>query len=92
MDNFAHMQKALTQMNLKLQHVVSDIAGGTGMRMRAIVSGERNPRTLAKLWDARCRSSVAAIAAALDGWYRAEHLFELRQALESCDFLRQTQT
>ena len=35
-----HMQKALTQMNLKLQHVVSDITGKTGMDIiRAIIAG-----------------------------------------------------
>ncbi len=45
-----HMQKALTQMNIKLQHVMSDITGKTGMRIiDAIVGGERNPRTLAQL-------------------------------------------
>jgi len=39
-----HMQKALTQMNLQLHHVVSDITGVTGMRIiRAIVAGERDP-------------------------------------------------
>ena len=43
-----HMQKALTQMNLQLHHVVSDITGVTGMRIiRAIVAGERDPNTLA---------------------------------------------
>jgi transposase len=43
-----HMQKALTQMNLQIHHVISDITGGTGMRIiRAIVAGERDPDTLA---------------------------------------------
>ena len=35
-----HMQKALTQMNVKLQHVISDITGKTGMEIiEAIVGG-----------------------------------------------------
>src|ERR1700751_4453844 len=39
-----HMQKALTEMNLQLHHVVSDITGATGMRIiRAIIAGERDP-------------------------------------------------
>src|SRR5947209_12204116 len=43
-----HMQKALTQMNLQLHHVVSDITGVTGMTIiRAIVAGERDPNVLA---------------------------------------------
>jgi hypothetical protein len=38
------MQKALTQMNLQLHHVVADVTGATGMRIiRAIVAGERDP-------------------------------------------------
>ena len=41
-----HMQKALTQMNVKLQHVISNITGRTGMDiMEAIVAGERDPET-----------------------------------------------
>src|SRR3954453_2814606 len=47
-----HMQKALTQMNLQLHHVVSDITGVTGMRIiRAIVNGERDPDVLASYRD-----------------------------------------
>lgn len=78
-----HMQKALTQMNLKLQQVVSDISGATGLRIiRAIVGGQRDPQALAKLRDGRCQHDEATIARALEGTYRAEHLFELQQALE----------
>ena len=53
-----HMQKALTQMNIKLQHVVSDITGTTGMEIiRAIVAGERDTAELAKLRDGASRMS-----------------------------------
>jgi transposase len=49
-----HMQKALSQMNLKLQHVVSDITGKTGMDIiRAIIAGERDSQKLSKLRDRR---------------------------------------
>jgi len=78
-----HMQKALSQMNLKLQHVVSDITGVTGMAIIcAIVQGERDPSILAKHRHERCAHSEEEIAKALDGSYREEHLFALRQALE----------
>lgn len=78
-----HMQKALTQMNLKLQHVVNDITGKTGMDIiHAILGGERNPQELAKLRDYRCQASQATIAKALQGHWQAEHLFELAQAVE----------
>ena len=78
-----HMQKALTQMNLKLQHVISDITGKTGMKIiEAIVGGERNPRRLAQLRDPRTRANEATIARSLQGHWREEHIFELTQALE----------
>lgn len=81
-----HMQKALTQMNLHLHHVISDISGVTGLRMiRAIVQGERNPHTLAELKDRRIQASSQTIAKALTGDYRAEHVFALKQALELYD-------
>jgi hypothetical protein len=77
------MQKALTQMNIKLQHVVSDITGKTGMDIiEAIITGERNPRELAKLRDYRVKASESTIAKALHGHWRDEHLFELTQAVE----------
>ena len=50
-----HMQKALTEMNVQLRHVVSDITGATGLRIiRAILGGERNPAVLARMRDRRC--------------------------------------
>ena len=78
-----HMQKALTQMNVKLQHVISNITGKTGMAIiEAIVGGERDPRQLAKLRDRRIRADEETIAKSLQGHWREEHIFELTQALE----------
>ena len=78
-----HMQKALTQMNVKLQHVIRDITGKTGMDIiEAIVQGERSPRRLARLRDPRTKSDERTIARSLQGHWRKEHLFELAQALE----------
>ena len=78
-----HMQKALTQMNVKLQHVISDITGKTGMDIiAAIAGGERNPRKLARLRDPRIKADEATIAKSLQGHWREEHIFELTQALE----------
>src|SRR6266567_3801167 len=85
-----HMHKSLDQMNLHLHHVISDITGGTGMRIiRAIVAGERDPRTLAQYRDYRIKSSADTIAKALEGDYRAEHVFTLTQSLELYDFTQQ---
>ncbi len=80
------MQKALVQMNLQLQLVISDIAGTTGLRiLRDIVAGRTDPQQLAKHRDARCHASEAEIAAALTGHYRPEHVFVLKQNLELFD-------
>lgn len=78
-----HMQKALELMNCKLPEVVSDIVGATGMLIiKAIVRGTRDPLRLAKYRHENCKASEAAIAAALQGTWQEEYVFELRQALK----------
>ena len=80
------MQKALTQMNLQLHHVVSDITGVTGMSIiRAIVAGERDPKVLASHRERGCHATVETMCQALVGNYREEHVFALTQALELYD-------
>jgi hypothetical protein len=82
-----HMQKALIQMNLLLHNVVSDITGVTGMRIiKAILDGERDSLVLAGLRDKRCKNSVETISKSLQGNYRHEHLFSLKQAVDTFDF------
>jgi transposase len=82
-----HMQKALTQMNIKLQHVLSDITGVTGMAiLSAILAGERDPQQLAKLRNERCQNDEATIALALQGNWREDHLFTLKQAMDAYRF------
>src|SRR3954466_779824 len=81
-----HMQKALTEMNLQLHHVIADITGATGLRIiRAILAGERDPEALAGLRHYSCHSSLETIEKALTGSYRPEHLFALEQALALYD-------
>ena len=83
-----HIQKALTEMNLRLDSVISDIMGTTGQRiLRAIIAGERDPERLAALRHRRIRASVDTIAASLEGTWREEHLFALEQAIQRYDFL-----
>ncbi len=77
------------EMNLQLNHVVSDITGVTGMRIiRAIVDGERDPEVLAAFLDVRCKCSMDTIKAALVGNDRDEHVFALTQSLEAYDFYK----
>lgn len=83
-----HMHKALTLMNIKVQNVLSQVHGASGMRiLRAIVQGERTPERLAEL----CETSIlktkrANVIASLKGNFKAEHVFALKQALCAYDF------
>jgi len=83
-----HMQKALTQMNIQLDSVVSNLTGKTGLSiLRHIVAGERDPQKLATLRDRRLRATQETVARSLHGNWRQEHLFALSQALAHYDFL-----
>ncbi len=81
------MQKALTTMNVQLGNTISDLSGVTGLAIiRAILKGERDPWVLAKLRDRRIVASEAEIAHSLEGNWREDVLFELRQVVEAYDF------
>ncbi|MGH8518533.1 MAG: IS110 family transposase, partial [Panacagrimonas sp.] len=83
-----HMQKALTQMNIQLTNVLADVVGETGQKiLRAIVAGERDGHVLAALRNVRVRASAEEIAKSLQGNWRTEHLFALKQALDAFDFV-----
>jgi transposase len=78
-----HMQKALDQMNVQLHHVISDLAGTTGLAIvDAILAGERDPHKLAQLRDWRIKATEETIIKSLVGDYREEHLYVLRQSLQ----------
>lgn len=82
-----HMQKAMVQMNIQLGTVISDVAGVTGLKIvRAIVAGERNPSILAAFRDCRIKATEEQIERSLQGNWRIEHLFALKQALDAFDF------
>jgi len=91
-----HMQKALTQMNVQIHHVIDDLTGMTGTAiMDAILAGERNPVKLSELRDPRIKADVETIRKSLLGNWRKEHLFTLKQSrqmygnykaqIEECD-------
>jgi transposase len=81
-----HMQKALAQMNLKLDKVISNIMGVTGQKIiRAIVAGERDAEVLAGMRHERIQASKEEIVKSLQGSWRSEHLFSLKQALSLYD-------
>lgn len=79
-----HIQKALTQMNLQIHNVISDIVGVTGLSIiDAIVAGERDRKKLANLTDPRIKADRKTILKSIESDYRPEHLFTLKQALSS---------
>jgi len=85
------MQKALTQMNIRLTEVINDITGVSGTKLlKAILQGERNPDELLKLCvkDLAVRKGVE-IVKALEGNYKEEHLFALRQAFQTNEYYNQ---
>jgi transposase len=78
-----HMHKSLTQMNVQIHHVISDITGTTGLAiLDAILAGERNPAELARLRDPRIKATREILEKSLLGNWRDEHLFTLGQSLE----------
>lgn len=81
------MQKALTQMNVQLTNVITDITGETGLKIiRAIVAGKRNGADLAAMKNYRIHASADTIAKALEGRWSREHLFSLAHELKAYDF------
>lgn len=74
------MQKVLTEMNLHIHHVFSDVDGVSAQAIiTAILAGERDAKKLAAMRDHRCRTPLVKVHAALVGDYREEYLFVLRQ-------------
>jgi hypothetical protein len=86
-----HMQKALTQMNMQIHHVISDLTGLTGMAIiDAIIAGERDASELAKLRDPRIKANAETIRKSLVGHWRGEHLFALKQSRDLyCTYQKQ---
>lgn len=81
------IQKALEQMNIKFHTVISDIDGITGKRIiEAIIKGERDAEKLADLKHSRIVASKEELVKSLQGYWRDEHLFELKQCYEFYNF------
>jgi transposase len=76
-----HMQRSLTEMNVQLANVISDVSGETGLAIiDAILGGQRDARVLAKLKGPRIQASLKTLEQALEGHWKEEELFRLEQA------------
>jgi len=75
-------------MNVQLANVISDVAGETGQKiLRAIIAGERDGQILGSMKNARIRARIDGIAKSLQGKWRDELLFALKQAVDAFDFI-----
>jgi transposase len=85
-----HMQKALTEMNIRLTEVLSQIHGVSGMAIiEAILKGERNKETLLKMCDSRIiKHKKEDVLKSLNGRYTKHGLFALQQAFDSYGFYK----
>lgn len=83
-----HIQKAYTQMGIRLHQVISDTLGASGKRLlEAILAGERNPEVLVQLCDTRIlKTKKDGVIRSLRGNYKEEHLFAMRQAYQCWQF------
>jgi transposase len=84
-----HMQKSLTQMNVFIHNVISDITGTTGLKIiEAIINGNTNPKELVKFKDTRIKADDETIIKSLTGNYKKEHIFTLKQALDTFNYFK----
>jgi hypothetical protein len=85
-----HIQKRLDQMSLQIHRVLTEITGLSGLRiLNAILAEERDPLILARLCHKRVKSSESTVAKSLEGNYRPEHIFALRQSLAAYRYYQQ---
>lgn len=81
------MQKVLTQMNVQLANVISDLSGMTGQAIiKAILDGERDPWELASHCDPRIKASKEEVASSLEGNWQDDLVFVLKQEQDGYEF------
>jgi transposase len=81
------IQKAMTQMNIQLANVLSDVSGMTGQAIiKAILTGKRDPYVLAAFRDRRVKASEEEIARSLEGNWQEDLLFVLQQEQDGYEF------
>jgi transposase len=85
------IQKTLTEANIQLDSVLSDIVGASGRRIiEAMISGVRDPRKLAALASAQIKATPKQLYDALHGRLTDHHRFLLKLHLQQWDGLDAT--
>src|SRR5438128_7713101 len=81
------IQKALTQMNVQLANVLTDVSGITGQAIiKAILAGERDPHKLAAFRDPRVKATEEEIARSLEDNWQEDLVFVLKQEQDAYEF------
>ena len=90
-DTLNRIQRILTQMNIKVQHLISDIEGVSGMRLlRAIANGKSKPEELISLINVKMlKASEEELLKSLKGVYKEHFIIILGNLLKSYDFYKE---
>lgn len=90
-DTLNRIQNTLTKMNIKFQHLISDIEGVSGMELlRMICSGTSDPEKLLSCIDCkRLKASREDLLSSLEGDYRESFIHILVRNLKAYDFFKE---
>jgi transposase len=89
-DTLNRIHKLLTQMNIKVQHLISDIEGVSGMRLlRGIADGINDADKLLSLIDvSKLKADRVDLVKSLKGNYKKQYICILKNTLTSYDFFK----
>jgi transposase len=89
-DTLNRIHKLLTQMNIKVQHLISDIEGVSGMKLlRGIAEGKTNPEELLALIDiTKLKADKEDLIKSLNGIYKKQFIVILQHSLKAYDFFK----
>ncbi len=90
-DTLNRIHKLLTQMNIKVQHLLSDIEGVSAMKLlRAIAKGINDPEELISLMDLKkLKASREDLLKSLQGIYKKQYIVILQHSLTAFDFFKE---
>lgn len=90
-DTLNRIHKLLTQMNIKVQHLISDIEGVSGMELlRGIAKGITDPEQLLSLIDvSKLKAGKEDLIKSLNGVYKKQFIVILQHALKAYDFFKE---
>lgn len=90
-DTLNRIHKLLTQMNIKVQHLISDIEGVSGMKLlRGIANGITDPVELLSLINAdKLKAGKEDLIKSLQGIYKKQFVIILQNALKAYDFFKE---